>query len=265
MSTWKLLTASLVLYCTTASAQEQPKAAPRPARTPLPHAAPEAAPKAAPSRVTAVTVYQGNALVTRLVDVPDGRGLVEIVVTPLPPQTVDSSLYAEGTDGLRVLSSRYRTRAVKEDTRKEVRAKEAEIRSLKLEAERLKNEAQVAEQNLQLLTKLENFTSVTMQHLAEKGLLNSEATLTLAKYVMTTRVEKAAAAVAVQQKIQANAEATEFATRELTELTVGLGAHRARRGDRGRPGWSRGESSTQLPGDGRDLAAAIPLSRRRRE
>ena len=102
-----------------------------------------------------------------------------------------------------------------------MRAKEAEIRTLKLEAERLKNEAQVADQNLQLLTKLENFTSVTMQHLAEKGLLNSEATLTLAKYVMTTRVEKAAASVAVQQKLQANAEATEFATRELTELTSG--------------------------------------------
>jgi Domain of unknown function (DUF4139)/N-terminal domain of unknown function (DUF4140) len=201
MSIWKLVSASVVLCCTTASAQEQPKAA--------------------PSRVTAVTVYQGNALVTRLVQVPDGKGLLEIVVTPLPPQTVDSSLYAEGTDGIRVLSSRYRTRAVKEDTRKEVRAKDAEIRTLKLEAERLKNEAQIAEQNLQLLTKLENFTGVTMQNLAEKGMLNSEATLTLAKYVMTTRVEKAAAAVSVQQKLQANAEAAEFANRELTELTSG--------------------------------------------
>jgi hypothetical protein len=144
-----------------------------------------------------------------------------VVVTPLPPSTVDSSLYAEGTDGLRVLSTRYRARAVKEDTRKEVRAKEAEIRTLKLEAERLKNEAQVAEQNLQLLSKLENFTGVTMQHLAEKGLLNSDATLTLAKYVMTTRVDKAAALVGVQQKLQANTEAAEFATRELTELTSG--------------------------------------------
>ena len=224
MATRKWLIASLVLSCTSALAQEplrkgaaRPDAAiPQPADT-----TPEAPPKAAPSRVTAVTVYQGNALVTRLVDVPDGKGLIEIVVTPLPPQTVDSSLYADGTDGLRVLSSRYRTRAVKEDTRKEVRAKEAEIRTLKLDAERLKNEAQVADQNLQLLSKLENFTSVTMQHLAEKGLLNSEATLSLAKYVMTTRVEKAAALVVIQQKIQGNAEATEFATRELTELTSG--------------------------------------------
>ena len=176
MSTWKLVIASLVLCCTTAWAQEQTKAAPRPDNA-APAEQHGARAQGGPSRVTAVTVYQGNALVTRVVDVPDGKGLVEIVVTPLPPQTVDSSLYAEGTDGLRVLSSRYRTRAVKEDTRKEVRAKEAEIRTLKLEAERLKNEAQVAEQNLQLLTKLENFTGVTMQHLAEKGLLNSEATL----------------------------------------------------------------------------------------
>ena len=63
-----------------------------------------------PSRVTAVTVYQGNALVTREIEVAAGKGLFEIVVTPLPPQTVDSSLYAEGTDGVRVLSTRYRTR-----------------------------------------------------------------------------------------------------------------------------------------------------------
>jgi Domain of unknown function (DUF4139)/N-terminal domain of unknown function (DUF4140) len=217
----QLTLATLVLYCTTALGQEVTKGAARPDAPAAAGVPAEAPPKAAPSHVTAVTVYQGNALVTRLVDVPDGKGLVEVVVTPLPPSTVDSSLYAEGTDGLRVLSSRYRTRAVKEDTRKEVRAKEAEIRALKLDAERQKNEAQVADQNLQLLTKLENFTSVTMQHLAEKGLLNSEATLTLAKYVMTTRVEKAAALVAVQQKIQANAEAVEFATRELTELTSG--------------------------------------------
>ena len=225
MATFKWLIAGVVLCCTTALAQEPlTKGAARADDAVAPaQAAPEVPPKAAPSRVTAVTVYQGNALVTRLVDVPDGRGLVEIVVTPLPPQTVDSSLYADGTDGLRVLSSRYRTRAVKEDTRKEVRAKEAEIRTLKQEAERLKNEAQVADQNLQLLTKLENFTSVTMQHLAEKGLLNSEGTLSLAKYVMTTRVEKAAALVVVQQKMQGNAEATEFATRELTELTSGSG------------------------------------------
>ncbi len=184
-------------------------------------APPDSIAKTAPSRVVAVTVYQGNALVTREVDVPAGNGLAEIVVTPLPPQTVDSSLFAEGTGTLRVLSTRYRARAIKEDTRKEVRAREDQLRTLKQEAERLQKDKEVIEQNLQLLTKLENFTSVTMQNLAEKGLLSSEATLALTKYVMDSRGQKSTAQVAVQQKLAANAETTGFLTRELAELASG--------------------------------------------
>src|SRR5437870_2502251 len=61
-----------------------------------------AAPKTATSRVTSVTVYQNTALVTREVEVPEGEGSLELVVTSLPPQTVNSSLYSEGTDGIRV-------------------------------------------------------------------------------------------------------------------------------------------------------------------
>jgi hypothetical protein len=219
----KWLAAILVVGCATSltrtssparAAQDEPTAVP--ASTPA-----GVVPKSAPSRVTAVTVYQGNALVTREVDVAVGKGLAEIIVTPLPPQTVDSSLYAEGTDGVRVLSTRYRTRAVKEDTRKEVRAKELQIHTLKQDAERLQKEIQVIEQNLQLLTKLENFTGATMQNLTEKGLLNSEATLALTRYVMSSRTEKSEAQVAIQQKLQANTAATEFANRELGELTSG--------------------------------------------
>jgi Domain of unknown function (DUF4139)/N-terminal domain of unknown function (DUF4140) len=208
MTTWKWLVAILTLECAAAVAQE-------------PAAPADSAPKTAPSRVVAVTVYQGNALVTREVDVPAGNGLAEIVVTPLPPQTVDSSLFAEGTGALRVLSTRYRARAIKEDTRKEVRAREDQLRTLKQEAERLQKEKEVIEQNLQLLTKLENFTSVTMQNLAEKGFLSSEATLALTKYVMDTRGEKSTAQVALQQKLAANAESTGFLTRELAELASG--------------------------------------------
>src|SRR5262249_3166623 len=49
--------------------------------------------KIAPSRVAAVTVYPNSALVTREVDVPEGAGTLELTVTPLPPMTVNSSLY----------------------------------------------------------------------------------------------------------------------------------------------------------------------------
>ena len=53
-------------------------------------------PRPAVSRIVAVTVYQGQALVTREVSVPEGEGNVELIVTPLPPQTVDNSLYYRG-------------------------------------------------------------------------------------------------------------------------------------------------------------------------
>src|SRR5438552_4174466 len=42
--------------------------------------------KKAESKITHVTVYPGNALITREVVVPEGTGLMEIVVNPLPPQ-----------------------------------------------------------------------------------------------------------------------------------------------------------------------------------
>src|ERR1700730_9218398 len=63
---------------------------------------PEAGPKTANSKITGVTVYPNSALVTREVEVPAGTGTIELVVTPLPSHTVNSSLYSEGSEGIRV-------------------------------------------------------------------------------------------------------------------------------------------------------------------
>lgn len=179
------------------------------------------APVASAGKVVSVTVYQGTALVTREVDVPAGQGLVEVVVSPLPPQTIDSSLYTESGDGFRVLSTRYRTRAVKEDTRAEVRAVQEQIKKLEADQQRMAKELQVAEQNLLFVGKLEQFTAATMSTLTEKGMLNGETTITLSKYVMSGREEIAKKQVELQQAQQANQEATAFAQRQLAELSAG--------------------------------------------
>jgi uncharacterized protein (TIGR02231 family) len=180
-----------------------------------------AAPKSAASRVSAVTVYIGSALVTREVSVPEGKGTIELVVTPLPSQTVANSLFTEGSDGLRVLSTRCRTRAVREDTRQAVRAREEEIKTLTADSDRIKKEIQVIGQNLEFLQKLENFTGATMQGVAEKGMLNGETTIRLTTFVMDSRLTKATALVELEQKLKANAEVTAFATRQLQELSAG--------------------------------------------
>ncbi len=184
-------------------------------------AAEQKAPTTAPSHVVGVTVYRGSALVTREVVVPQGVGMMELVVTALPPQTIDSSLYSEGTDGLRVLSTRYRTRAVKEDIRAEVRAKEEQIRALQEEAEKIQKQIAVIDQNQALLGKLENFTSATMQQLAEKGLLSAETTIALTKHISDQRAAGSMEQVELQQSLRHNAEATQFAQRQLAELSSG--------------------------------------------
>src|SRR5262249_44523570 len=79
----------------------------------------------------------------------------------------------------------------------------------------------VISQNLQMLGKLETFTGATLQHLTEKGQLNGDATITLAKYIMESRTEKADALVALQVQQQANQEQTQFVQRQLQELAAG--------------------------------------------
>jgi uncharacterized protein (TIGR02231 family) len=172
---------------------------------------------------TAVTVYRNNALVTREVAVPRGEGPVELIVAPLPSQTIDSSLYAEGSDGLRVLSAKFRRRAVQRDAREEVRAREDEIATLKRETERLQREISVIEQDLQFLQKLENFAGVSLQQLTDKGQLNPEAIIKMSEYVMTTRGKHADSEVSRRQDLQGKTEALEFARNKLDEIASGGG------------------------------------------
>ncbi|MBV9122715.1 MAG: mucoidy inhibitor MuiA family protein, partial [Planctomycetes bacterium] len=144
----------------------------------------------------------------------------ELVVTPLPPQTENNSLYSEGTDGIRVLTTRYRKHPVKEDTREEVRKIEAQLKTLREDGQKMENDLAVLEQNLGVLTKLEGFTQANLQHETEKGTLNSEAVMALAKYVMETRAEKMDAQVKLRQTLADNKEQIQFAERQQQELAA---------------------------------------------
>jgi len=175
----------------------------------------------AASKIVAVTVYQGQALVTREVSVPEGAGTFELIVTPLPAQVVDNSVYTEGTDGLRVLSTRLRSRAVREDTSGEVRAKEELIKKNQAEIRRLENEIAVQNQDLEYLKKLEGFTAGALSSLTEKGRLDSMAIVDLSKFVMQNRSTKSQALTDLRRQMHADIEAVEFANQQLAELTAG--------------------------------------------
>ena len=80
--------------------------------------------------MSAVTVYQGQALVTRELEVPQAQGLLEVVVTNLPENVLPGSLFAEPADGVQIRSVRYRARPIEEDVRKEVRELDQQIQDV---------------------------------------------------------------------------------------------------------------------------------------
>ena len=137
---------------------------------------------------------------------PTATGLIELVVRRLPAATSDSSLYSEGTDGIRVLTTRFRTRPVKEDTREEVRKLEDELEEAAASAEKLQAEIDSARaEHAAARPSWRTSPTSTTVHATEKGKLNSDAVITLAKYVMEQRDDKAkelvdAAAAAADQQ-----------------------------------------------------------------
>ncbi len=175
----------------------------------------------AASKITNVTVYQGQALVTREVTVPEGEGTLELLVTPLPARVDGGSLHTEGADGLRVLSTRYRSRAVKDDTRQEVRTKEQLVQRLRTDNKRLSKEIKVHEEDLKYLEKLGGFTGTALAGLTEKGRLDSEPIVALSKFIMETRSAKTKAETELEQQLESNTATVEFTTRQLTELSAG--------------------------------------------
>ena len=77
--------------------------------------------------ISKVTVYRGQAIVTRQIAIDAPEGSSEVIVKNLPENLVSDSLFAQAPDGVIVSSVRYREKEIKEDTREEVKKLEAEI------------------------------------------------------------------------------------------------------------------------------------------
>lgn len=183
-------------------------------------AAKDEGPKIATSKISHVTIYPDSALVTREVDVAAGNGLQELVINPMPEATITSSLYSESTEGIRVLTTRFRMRPVKEDTREEVRKLEEEIRKIQMDGRKIQADIKhIGDQNT-YASKLENFTTASTTHAAEKGKLESDNVIALSKYLMEGRSERSKQLVALNEQLLLNTEALDYANRKLRSITT---------------------------------------------
>jgi len=137
--------------------------------------------------VDAVTVYRGQALITRVVDVPGPAGLHEVVVTELPENVAPGSLYAESADGVEIRSVRYRIQPVKEDVRDEVRRLDEKLQELRDQLDANGRRQELMEEKRSYINKLEAFTAGTANSELSQGVLNADTLTKLTDMIFNHR------------------------------------------------------------------------------
>jgi len=176
-----------------------------------------------PGRLDSVTVYRGQALVARLVDVPAPGGLREVVVTDLPVQVVPSSLFAESVEGAEVRSVLFRERAVSQDVREAVRKFDEQIRAAQDEQAANQRAMQTLAEQKVYMDKLQGFIAPTAQTEMSKGVLNAETLKTLTAFQFEQRASIAAGELKLAKEGRDLGEKLAILQRQREELNGGSG------------------------------------------
>lgn len=172
-------------------------------------------------KIDAVTVYRGQALVTRVIDVGTANGgLQEIVVTDLPPAIAAESLYAEAEAGIEVRSVRYRQRAVAQDSREDVRKLESEVRTLADQLETTRGKIKQIDWQRAYLDKVENFVTGTAVVENGKGVLNAETLTKMTDHLTTQRTKVTDDARKLQLEARDLEEQLNLKQRDLNQLNA---------------------------------------------
>jgi len=128
-----------------------------------------------PGRIVEVTLYNGQALVTRSIPLEARSGPMEIVIGPLPEHVLPDSLYAEAGEGVEIRAVRYRSRAVGADPREQVRKLDEAIEEVAEQIRNVERQQQVLEKQRAFLDQLDTFVPATMKSDLARGVLDATA------------------------------------------------------------------------------------------
>ncbi|MBC8869992.1 MAG: mucoidy inhibitor MuiA family protein [Planctomycetes bacterium] len=178
-------------------------------------------------KVTTVTLYRGQALVTREIPLKAGQGAIEIVVGDLPERVVSDSLFAEGSPGIDVRAVRFRSQAVGEEPREEVRKLDEAIKEANEKAELLRKTQELLGKQTTYLDQLEGFVAPTAKTELSKGVLDAEALEKITTFSFQKREEILTKQVENEKETKALEEQLSLLQRKRAELTDGS-SHNAR-------------------------------------
>ena len=175
----------------------------------------------ATGRITNVIVYLGQALVTRTIEVDLPEGTSELIVGDLPEKIISESLYSQAPPNVTVLSVRYRQRAVKKDSREEVKKLDAQIEEV---SRRLKHAERNHAHNGNLWKRYNpywNLTQNTSKSDHDRGLLQFEPIQQLTGYLEGKLNELHEKNLALEDEIADIKKELDVLNRKRKKLTAG--------------------------------------------
>jgi len=174
-----------------------------------------------PGTISQVTVYRGQALVTRTLEVRLPAGASELIVTDLPQQILPETIYAQTPENLTVLSVRYRERAVREDTREEVKNLDARIEQLQNKMYHTETQYKHNQEMWAMFVKLQDFTIKASKEDLNRGLLNFEPLEKLTSLVENKGNEYRDRTLELHDEMQSQKKEMELLQRKRKELASG--------------------------------------------
>ncbi len=171
--------------------------------------------------ISKVTVYRGQALVTRTVSIDFPPGASELIVKDLPAMIVPESIYAQTSDNTKVLSVRYREKAVREDTRQEVKQLDAQIEDVQHQIKYAESEHKHLDLQWQMFEKLKDFTLAAANSDLNRGLLTFEPVKSLTELIEKKGLEYYKQRMELEDKIAGLKKEQELLDRKRNELVAG--------------------------------------------
>ncbi len=178
-------------------------------------------PSANTGKVVRVTLYRGQALVTRSIPFGGAAGSRELTVTELPLNIVDGSLFAEATDNIEVRAVRLRQRAVGEEPREEVRKLDEQILTTGESIALNQKKQELTNRKMQYLDQMETFIAPTAQIELSKGVLNAETLQQLTQFSFGQRTAIAEEQISLATELRQMTERLQLLERQKAELTNG--------------------------------------------
>ena len=171
--------------------------------------------------ISKVTVYRGQALVTRSISIDLPPGASELIVKDLPSMIVSESIYAQTSDNIKVLSVRYRQKAVSQATREEVKQLDDKIEDVKYKLKCADRDYKHFGHYGKMFDELKDFTITAAKSDLNRGLLTFEPIEKLAGLIEDKAFEYHKRTTELEDKIAELQKDRELLERQRKELAAG--------------------------------------------